>query len=85
MLSDPGWGSCNLIVLLCVICCVALCCMGEASRLCAMQHSMPTSLAEYYARAGNQGYPPLENDVCSAARQEENRELTRHDEEGPKF
>ena len=43
---QSGRGSCDFIMLPCVVCCAALCCMGEAPRLCATQHLTPTSLAE---------------------------------------
>ena len=36
---------CKRLVLPCGVGCAALCRMGEASRLCATQHSAPTCLA----------------------------------------
>ena len=41
-LCDPGRGSVTCLLLPCVICCAALCCMGEATRLCTTQHSTST-------------------------------------------
>ena len=52
-LCDPGRGSCNFILLLCVVCRAALCCMGEASRLCATQHSAPTSFTVAGGKVGD--------------------------------